>query len=250
MLHLLPPPVAALLEPFHFMGIAVSYLPSTLLSLIHTRDFGTLLSWPRLRAAWFGRFWARAGPEVRAVAEKKVIPLVQGRVGAGHIHPPPSDTDSDTDTDTTTHSNPPHPPVSGTVLEIGPGSGMWTSLFSSRHLPRVTKVYGVEPNPAQHGALRRRVADTGLDTDGTYEIVAVGIEDLAASGHVPCGSVDCVVTVMCLCSIPDPERNIRELYGFLRPGGRWYVYEHVRCFGWQGWGMGLYQGELETVALE
>ncbi|KAK4121335.1 S-adenosyl-L-methionine-dependent methyltransferase [Parathielavia appendiculata] len=235
MLQLLPLPLAALLEPFHFMGSAASYLPSTVMSLILARDFGTLLSWPRLQAAWFGRFWARVGPDVRANAEKNVIPLVQGRVQAGHIHPPPSDNETGTRTA--------HPPVSGTVLEVGPGSGMWTSLFSPRYLPRITKVYGVEPNPAQHAGLKRQIAAAELD-DGAYEIVPVGIEDLAASGRVPRESVDCIVTVMCLCSIPEPEHNVKQLYGYLKPGGRWYVYEHVKCFKEQGWGMGLYQALL------
>jgi hypothetical protein len=49
--------------------------------------------------------------------------------------------------------------------------------------------------------------------------------------------------VMCLCSIPEPRRNMAQLYGYLKPGGRWYVYEHVKCFREQGWGMRLYQGE-------
>ena len=72
----------------------------------------------------------------------------------------------------------------------------------------------------------------------------LGIEDLAASGTVALQSVDCVVTVMCLCSIPEPRRNMAQLYGYLKPGGRWYVYEHVKCFRAQGRGMQLYQGPL------
>ena len=72
----------------------------------------------------------------------------------------------------------------------------------------------------------------------------LGIEDLAASGTVALQSVDCVVTVMCLCSIPEPRHNMAQLYGYLKPGGRWYVYEHVKCFRAQGWGMQLYQSSL------
>jgi SAM-dependent methyltransferase len=241
---MIPESIAPFIEPFHFMGIALSYLPSTLLSLLLALDFRTLFSWSRLRAAWFGRFWARVGPDVRTNAEAKVIPLLQGRVTHGRVPPPPSAEDT-----TTTSSfqeqggeGTPHPPVSGTVLEIGPGSGMWTSIFSPKYLPSITKVYGVEPNPAQHPALQRQIAAAGLD-DGTYEIVPVGIEDLAASGRVPLNSVDCIVTIMCLCSIPEPEHNIRQLYGYLKPGGRWYAYEHVKCFREQGVGMRLYQGE-------
>jgi SAM-dependent methyltransferase len=212
------------------MALSLTHLPPTLLSLLFPPDLGTLLSWSRLQEAWFGRFWAVVGPQVRTFAEAKVVPLLQGRVTHGIV--PTSDGAEGDET--------PHPAVSGTVLEIGPGSGMWTSLYTPRYLPHLTKVYGIEPNPAQHPALRAQIAAAGLD-DSTYEIVPLGIEDLAASGKVPLGSADCVVTVMCLCSIPEPERHIKELYGYLKPGGRWYVYEHVKCSRKQGWGMGLYQ---------
>lgn len=233
---MLPDVLAGLLDPFQFMAMAISFLPATLLSVVLSGDTQTLFSWPRLRAAWFGRFWARAGPEVRANAEKKVIPLLQGHVSHGVI---PSDPPTGT-----AKPPPPHPPVSGTILEIGPGSGMWTSIFTPKYLPtsKIDKIHGVEPNPAQHPLLRQQIAAAGLD-DGTYEIVPLGIEDLAASGRVPLASVDCIVTVMCLCSIPDPRHNMAQLHGYLKPGGRWYVYEHVQCFRNQGLGMRLYQGE-------
>jgi hypothetical protein len=48
--------------------------------------------------------------------------------------------------------------------------------------------------------------------------------------------------VLCLCSIPDPAENIALLYKCLKPGGRWYVFEHVVAFPEQGRFMALYQG--------
>jgi SAM-dependent methyltransferase len=56
------------------------------------------------------------------------------------------------------------------------------------------------------------------------------------------GSVDTIVTVQCLCSIPGPERVIRDLYPLLKPGGRWIVYEHVRT-KFQGEFVGVWQRE-------
>ncbi|KAL2146202.1 hypothetical protein VTI28DRAFT_4781 [Corynascus sepedonium] len=246
----LPPALASLVDPFLFMGLAVSFLPPTILASLRARDWATLLSPSRLRSAWFGRFWAHVGPTVRQNAEKNVVPLLQGRVTNGVIVlPSPEEQQQQASRPPPT----PHPPVSGTVLEVGPGSGMWVSLYTPQYLPttghenKIRKIYGVEPNTSVHPLLRAQVAAAGLDGDGsdtTYEVVPLGIEDLAVSGRVEPGTVDCVVTVMCLCSIPDPQRNIAQLYNFLRPGGRWYVYEHVRCFGWQGWGMRLYQAFL------
>jgi SAM-dependent methyltransferase len=165
-----------------------------------------------------------------------VFPLLQGRVKEGVILQQAPNASAG---------------VSGTVLEIGPGSGQWVSIFSDRYLSststssttavdsgandqgihprhrRVTHVYGVEPNVGVHPLLRAKIAQAGLED--VYEIVPCGIEALWQSGAVQRESVDCIVGVLCLCSIPDPERNIRELYGYLKPGGRWFVYEHVRC---------------------
>ncbi|EAQ85727.1 hypothetical protein CHGG_06980 [Chaetomium globosum CBS 148.51] len=220
---MLPPVLASLLHPFHFMAIALTHLPPTILSALLTGDFGTLLSPSRLRAAWFGRFWAVVGPLVRIHAEPNVIPLLQGRVTHGVV-PPPT---------TTTTSSQPHPPVSGTVLEIGPGSGMWTSLFTPAHLPSIDKVYGIEPNTDIHPLLAAQVAAAGLDRDGKYEIVPVGIEALAESGRVARESVDCIVTVMCLCSIPEPRRNMAQLYGYLKPGGRCMLESRLASVYWR-----------------
>lgn len=120
----------------------------------------------------------------------------------------------------------------GVVLDIGPGSGEWLSLFPSH---QITKIYGVEPNRDHHPALRQKIKECGLE--GIYEIVPVGIEDLEGGGWVEEGKVDSVVTVLCLCSIPKPREMIGRLYGMLGEGGVWVLYEHVRVkrSQWAGW---------------
>ncbi|KAK4140622.1 S-adenosyl-L-methionine-dependent methyltransferase [Dichotomopilus funicola] len=249
----LPEWALSLLHPWQFMLISLSFLPATL----RAESLSTILFHPsRLRAAWFGRFWAFVAPNVRTHAEPHVVPLLQGRVSAGVVprHQDSSVQGGDDSDEDRLH----HPPVSGTVLEIGPGSGMWVSLFTPRFLnpnaskdtPPITKIYGIEPNVGVHPLLRAQIAAAGLDTpspannNSTYEILPVGIESLASSGRVAPQSVDCIVTVLCLCSIPQPRENIAQLYGYLKPGGRWYVYEHVKCFREQGWGMRAYQAFL------
>jgi hypothetical protein len=46
-------------------------------------------------------------------------------------------------------------------------------------------------------------------------------------GWVRKGEADCVLTIQCLCSVPQPKEMIRGLYGYLKNGGEWIVYEHV-----------------------
>ncbi|KAK5629167.1 hypothetical protein RRF57_004882 [Xylaria bambusicola] len=253
-----------LIDPWLFLKLSASFIPSTISHIFHTRPFLSalrivLFSPSRFREAWFGQFWSVAGPNVRDGAKMRVLPLLDGRTTGGRV------------VDVSTG-----PGIGGVVIEIGAGSGLWVDVFSNRHLEwkcgagertagegegkereerengvasartEITRVYGIEPNPAHHHALRHAVEDAGLQ--GIYEIVPVGIEDLSPSsssrrkkwdGSIEPGSVDCIVSVLCLCSIPDPRQNIHELYELLRPGGRWYVYEHVKVR--YSWYMRLYQ---------
>lgn len=123
--------------------------------------------------------------------------------------------------------------LSGVVIDVGPGEGFWVDVFATFAQGirgAGMRVFGVEPSADTHAELRRRVKAAGLGD--IYEVLPCGVESLCGGeeggGSFAEGSVDCVVSVLCLCSIPDPERGIGELYRLLRPGGRWFVYEHVR----------------------
>lgn len=223
--------IECLTGPYLFMGIAMRFLPGTLLEVIRNKDFRTLFSPSRFKDVWFGNFWAFIGPQVKANAESRVIPLLEGRVRNGHMG------------DEVVGE-----PINGVVLEIGAGTGMWADVFAKVNVGvnnqgdtggelrrrkggnGLTRVYGIEPNPKSAVTLRQRVKDIGLD--GIYEVVPVGIESLndpeAWDGRIEPESVDCIVTILCLCSIPEPDKNIKLLYQSLKKGGRWYTYEHVR----------------------
>ncbi|KAI1332799.1 S-adenosyl-L-methionine-dependent methyltransferase [Xylariaceae sp. FL0255] len=238
-----------LIDPYLFMGLSASFLPRTLKTIFLSGSpltaLRTLLSPSRFQDAWFSHFWSHVGPDIRENAGANVLPLLDGRTDKGRV--------------VLEGEAPLREGLGGVVVEIGPGAGFWVDVFSDEKQiyvegkekrpdtarTPITHVYGVEPNASHHPALRRAVAAAGLQE--IYEIVPVGIEELSSSpssssassskkkwdGNIEPGSVDCVVSILCLCSIPEPERNIREIYKLLRPGGRWYVYEHVRCeFSW------------------
>lgn len=198
--------LTSLLFPQKFILLSLTFLPRTILS-----QPSLLLPWnlPLLKSLWFTRFWSFVGPQVRENSSALVIPLLSGHISRGITHPSPI-----------------HPPLSGTVLEIGPGSGMWLPTLSQ--IPSITKIYGVEPNEGNAASLRQTVKTAGLE--GRYNVIPVGIEDLEVVEHIEKGSVDSVMTVMCLCSIPEPQKNIKMLYEYLKPDGKWYVYEHVKTF--------------------
>jgi SAM-dependent methyltransferase len=230
----------SLVGPWQFMSSTLPFLYSTIQRLYTAGEYRLLLSWRQLQDAWFSAFWLWFGPQLRAGNGTRITALLEGRIKEAQIVDVPV-----------------APPVGGVILDIGPGRGYWIDLYAKAEIPvekpgvrsrgnngGIQKVYGIEPNPDSHAALSKRVQEIGLD--GVYEVLPVGIEsinEVAIDGStrtIEKGSVDCIVSVLCLCSIPEPEKNIAELYGYLKKGGRWYLYEHVQTK--HGVFMKVYQG--------
>ncbi|KAJ6789071.1 hypothetical protein PWT90_00373 [Aphanocladium album] len=224
-----------MIGPWIFICVSVAHFPKAFKNIISSGQYSKLFSPSEFLAVAFGLFWATVGPEIKEDFKPRVIPVLEGRVRDGKIV-----------------DEPVYEPVSGVIMEVGAGSGMWSDVIASftaagsaadgpasnlrKRKPdaaggAVTKIYGVEPNEISAASLRKRVKDAGLD--GIYEVVPVGIERVtdptAWDGEIPEGSLDCIVCICCLCSIPDQEKNIKYLYKLLKPGGRWYIHEHVKA---------------------
>ena len=115
--------------------------------------------------------------------------------------------------------------ASGIILELGPGIG---SQLPRYNISKVTKIYGVEPNVDLHKSLRENIKTSGLID--VYEIVSCGLEDVVElkKHGIMLGSIDTILSVQVLCSVPDPNEILRRLYALLKPGGQLIVYEHVK----------------------
>lgn len=113
----------------------------------------------------------------------------------------------------------------GTVLEVGPGSGNQLSRYDKS---KIQRIYGVEPNVELHDALRATIKRCGLSD--IYTIVPCGVEDFATLEKygVAEGSIDTVMSVQVLCSVPRPAEMTKAMYRLLKKGGQMIVYEHVR----------------------
>jgi len=113
----------------------------------------------------------------------------------------------------------------GIVLEIGPGIGSQLPRYDTS---KITKVYGVEPNIDLHKSLREKVKASGL-TD-VYEIVPCGVEDVVElkKHGIALESIDTVLSIQVLCSVPDLDEMLRRLYALMKPGAQFVVYEHVK----------------------
>jgi SAM-dependent methyltransferase len=104
--------------------------------------------------------------------------------------------------------------MSGTVVEIGPGSGANMQYYA----PGV-RVIGIEPNPAMHDRLRANADQHGVD----LEIRTLRGEQI----DVAEGTADGVVATLVLCGVGDPAGVLSEVRRVLKPGGAYFFIEHV-----------------------
>lgn len=109
--------------------------------------------------------------------------------------------------------------ASGRVLEIGAGTG----LNLARYGPGVTELVLTEPFEPMARRLRERLAAGEGPATGT--VLEVSAEELPFED----ASFDTVVATLVLCTIPDPERALREVARVLKPDGRLLFIEHVRA---------------------
>ncbi len=105
----------------------------------------------------------------------------------------------------------------GDVLEIGVGTGL-----NLPHYPaQVRKITTVDPNPGMNKRLQRRIEELDIQVDKRI----ISSEELPFDD----ATFHCVVSTMTLCSIPDVEQAMNELFRILRPGGRILFLEHGTC---------------------
>ncbi len=108
------------------------------------------------------------------------------------------------------------PLASGTVLEVGVGSGLNIPFYGVG----VSRLYALDPSRPLWRLARKQLTSAGFP-----------IEFMAASAeHIPLGdmAVDSVVMTWTLCSIPDPVTALAEMRRVLRLGGRLIFVEHGR----------------------
>lgn len=104
--------------------------------------------------------------------------------------------------------------ASGTVLEIGFGSGL-----NLRYYPKaVTRVLAVEPSLLSQRLAAKYIARRGLP------VAFSGLDGQKLT--LPDGCADCAVSTWTLCTIPDAAAALREVARVLKPGGRFLFVEH------------------------
>ena len=105
--------------------------------------------------------------------------------------------------------------VRGRLLDIGFGTGL-----SLPHYPSSVEVIGID---ASLGMLQFALRDS-VSQGRAVDLVQMDAERLA----FPDRTFDSVAFNLCLCTIPNPERAVREAVRVARPGAPMLFLEHVR----------------------
>lgn len=105
--------------------------------------------------------------------------------------------------------------VTGTVLEIGPGTGANLGYLN----PAKVSWIGVEPNPFMQAYLHKEANRLGMP----IEIRMPTGETLPVADQ----SVDAVISTLVLCCVNSQQRALHEVLRILKPGGRLLFIEHV-----------------------
>ncbi len=104
--------------------------------------------------------------------------------------------------------------VSGEILEIGFGTGL-----NLPHYPdNVTKITTIDPNAGMQKLARSRIAASNISVDHKV----LNGESLPMAD----ASFDSVVCTWTLCSIPQADKAIAEVYRLLKSGGKFFFIEH------------------------
>src|ERR1700682_4669305 len=105
--------------------------------------------------------------------------------------------------------------VTGRVLDIGFGTGL-----SLPHYPLSVEVIGIDASLGMLRFARAEAASLGRQV----QLVEMDAQHLG----FPDRTFDTVAFNLCLCTIADPERAVREALRVARPGAAMAFLEHVR----------------------
>lgn len=106
-------------------------------------------------------------------------------------------------------------PLTGSVLEIGAGTGANLDCYGSG----VERLVLCEPDPTMRSKLQQRVSALHAKAEVTSHE--------AQSLPLPNASFDAVVSTLVLCSVPRQDDTLSELRRVLKPGGKLVFLEHV-----------------------
>ena len=119
------------------------------------------------------------------------------------------------------------PNASGTVLEIGIGSGLNIPFYN---ISKIDKIYGLDPSIQLCKKAIKKAKEINMNIDFLFE----GAEEIKLKSN----SIDTVLITYTLCSIPNPMDALKEIKRVIRSDGNILFCEHgiapdIKVSKWQ-----------------
>lgn len=107
--------------------------------------------------------------------------------------------------------------LKGDVLEIGAGTGVNFQYYS----PDV-RVIAIEPSEFMLAKAQYKVNEKHI------QIIQTGVGEQEHDDLFEEHSFDAIVCTLVLCTIPNPERALKQFKRWLRPDGKLIIMEHIK----------------------
>lgn len=89
-------------------------------------------------------------------------------------------------------------------------------------------IYGIEPNSSYRDFIATKLKK--IELQDKYKLLACGLEDsdILGSEGITEGTIDTILSIQVLCAAEDVKGLMREVWKYLKLGGSFVFWEHVK----------------------
>ena len=109
--------------------------------------------------------------------------------------------------------------LNGEIIDVGAGTGVNFKFYDKQ-----AHVIAMEPS-----ASMLKKAEKKIPTGANINILNFGVCDPELDHHIKENSIDFVVSMLVLCTIPNPEKALTQFKKWLKPNGKLIILEHIHA---------------------
>jgi len=107
--------------------------------------------------------------------------------------------------------------LNGEIIEVGAGTGVNFKFYD-----KLAHVTAIEPSLPM-----LKKAEKKASSAANINFLNYGVCDPELDQHIKENSIDYVVSMLVLCTIPDPEKALQQFKKWLKPDGKLIILEHI-----------------------